>query len=93
MNSAIHEPRQPCWTCLHCGQNWPCETWRDQARRARRYGRPTLMIYLAQLMLDAQRDLPAATAPELVDRFLEWVRLPPPPIPPGDRPWWDTWIA
>jgi hypothetical protein len=91
MNVDGHGPRQPHWTCVRCGQDWPCPSWRAEIGRARRSGRLTLMIYLARIMLTAQRDLPHLTSPELVARFLEWVRVPPPPAElPDRRPWWVT---
>lgn len=70
-----HLPRRPDWTCIDCGQPWPCTDKREQlvAEHGRR-DRLALALYLAELYVEAGAQLPDVPAGILYGRFIGWNR-------------------
>ncbi len=67
-----HEPSKPCWFCLDCRMPWPCQAARD---RMAADGIDTSFRLAAWSMLEeAAHDMPYASAAELYERFISWMR-------------------
>lgn len=77
MARARHYYRRPNWTCLACGEPWPC-AWRREAFLAKYSGpadRLRLRGILGALVLDARHDL-ALTPEQLYQQFVAWTFEP-----------------
>lgn len=79
MVEARHYYRRPDWTCLACGEPWPCAERRAAflERYNGRYDRMRLRGILGALVHDARRDL-ALTREQLDARFVAWSHEPEP---------------
>ena len=76
MNEPKHYPKRPAWTCLDCGEPWPCQRARDRLT-AETGGGTALAVLLSTYLGEFVRDLPGRTEGSF-DRFLGWTRAQDP---------------
>ncbi|MEU8375942.1 flavin reductase [Micromonospora sp. NPDC048894] len=72
-----HVAMRPLWRCRNCGGEWPCQPARLGLLVEYRGNRTGLLVYLATLMTEAERQLTQLhpdRRDELTDRFLTWAR-------------------
>lgn len=69
-----HGPLRPAWTCIGCGQPWPCHTRRAELLAEFDSAPVTLALVLAGYLVEACEDLPYEPAGPLYDRFVGWMR-------------------
>lgn len=68
-----HNPSQPAWSCVGCGQVWPCPE-RRRSYRQEFTGEPVaLALLMASWLAVACRDLVDGDE-ELYCRFLGWIK-------------------
>lgn len=73
---AIHAPYRPAWSCLACGEEWPCLTRRRQLCELFGGEPGGIARYLAAYLVDATADLGHLSTIEVRDRFLGWCGKP-----------------
>lgn len=69
-----HPPSRPSWDCASCRQPWPCHVSRVEL--AERYARDRvgLAVYVGMQLDHAVREMTAADAGDLYERFVAWTR-------------------
>ncbi|MFK3983662.1 hypothetical protein ACI2K4_25185 [Micromonospora sp. NPDC050397] len=78
MSDAVtnHVALRPNWSCVSCGQEWPC-TVRKRRLKYLYQGNPAELGNQLRLWLEQARgELPALTEQELTDRFVGWTDRP-----------------
>jgi hypothetical protein len=71
----MHRATRPAWDCEDCGEPWPCPDRRTALLDVYLSDRLALLIFLADLMLDAIEDFHRSgrgSVPDLYERFLGW---------------------
>jgi hypothetical protein len=69
-----HVPLRPTWTCVGCGQLWPCPTRRRELLAEFSGSSVGLGLYLSACLVEASAQLPDVLAGELYSRFVGWSR-------------------
>jgi hypothetical protein len=64
-----HQPIRPEWTCLVCGEAWPCPTDRQLLPQVLLGG--LCRSYMQDMMFHASQDLTLAPA-QMLARFVDW---------------------
>ena len=73
-----HRPIRPSWTCVHCGDEWPCAPRRDELIDEAYGSRVHLALLMVRYFTDALDDHPDTPPGQLYTRFVGWVRRPNP---------------
>ncbi|MGC9667471.1 hypothetical protein ACNTMW_13050 [Planosporangium sp. 12N6] len=73
----IHLPVRPTWTCVCCGNGWPCETGRRQLLIEYDGATAMLGLVMSTHFVRAAEDLPVVPAGQLYHRFVGWIRSRP----------------
>ncbi|WP_433343777.1 flavin reductase [Micromonospora sp. CA-111912] len=84
--AALHGPVRPEWTCVTCGDPWPCHTRKRQLKDLCRCDVRLLRNYLTPYLRDARVDLVDVELAEITDRFLGWCGRPLDRPSVDDRP-------
>jgi hypothetical protein len=70
---AYHLPTRPAWTCVVCGDDYPCATRRAQLREDFRTAPVQFALFMSVYFMNATADLPGVPPDELHARFF-WFR-------------------
>lgn len=70
-----HVPRCPSWTCVGCGEEWPCQLRRLELLAEYANAWVSLNIYMAGQFVQACADLPDEPAGVLHGRFFGWMSV------------------
>ncbi len=70
---AYHLPARPTWTCVVCGDDYPCATRRAQLLEDFRDASIQFALFMNIDFVDAAADLPDVSTEELRARFF-WFR-------------------
>lgn len=73
----MHRAARPAWDCEDCGEPWPCRERQARLLDEYLFDRLALMIFLADLMMEAIEDFHRhgrGSLPDLYERFLGWAR-------------------
>lgn len=78
MVTDVHEP-DPCWDCLACGEEWPCNEAKDALLYEHRENLGLLAIKMCRWLEDATPVLieDGAHPDTLFDRFIGWTKPEP----------------
>jgi hypothetical protein len=71
-----HRPARPDWTCLDCGQQWPCSPARYLLAAHLQYDRAAAVVVarrLGRCLVHAVYDQPGRSVGSLYDQFLHWL--------------------
>nr|MDT0662261.1 flavin reductase [Micromonospora sp. DSM 115978] len=72
----LHGPSRPGWTCVSCGDEWPCGSRKRQLRELFEGSRASLANYMSGYLKDAIVDLDGLAPEQVFNRMLGWCRRP-----------------
>ncbi|GAA4682160.1 hypothetical protein Prum_053410 [Phytohabitans rumicis] len=69
----LHAPGRPGWTCLACGDGWPCVQRKEQIRELTAGDQVLMSIYMRTYLGDACVDLSHLAVEQVKERLMGWV--------------------
>jgi hypothetical protein len=72
--TAVHAPDTQTWSCLACGEDWPCVVRRDQLHAVWKETPVWIEQLMGAYLLDALAARPDMPHREMRERHLGWVR-------------------
>jgi hypothetical protein len=70
---SAHTPIRPNWTCVACGDDWPCEVRRRQLTAEYDRAPVSLSLLMSGYFVEAADDLRNVPAGDLYLRFFGWL--------------------
>jgi hypothetical protein len=72
----LHGPARPAWTCLACGEPWPCPVRKRQLKELCRCDVRLLVNYMTPYLRDARVEIVDLNLAEITELFVGWCRRP-----------------